>query len=62
MVTSLGLGFITPPMGLNLFVVSSLTGQPIMTIARYAFPFVVVMIFVSALIGFVPQISLWAIR
>ena len=26
MVTSLGLGFITPPMGLNLFVVSSLTG------------------------------------
>lgn len=62
MVTSLGLGFITPPMGLNLFVVASLTGQPIMTIARYAFPFVVAMIFVSALIGFVPQISLWAIR
>ena len=62
MVTSLGLGFITPPMGLNLFVVASLTGQPIMTIARYAFPFVVVLIFVSMLIGFVPQISLWAIR
>jgi tripartite ATP-independent transporter DctM subunit len=62
MVTSLGLGFITPPMGLNLFVVASLTGQPIMTIARYAFPFVVAMIGVSALIGFVPQISLWAIR
>ncbi len=62
MVTSLGLGFITPPMGLNLFVVSSLTGQPIMTIARYAFPFVVVMILIAALIGFVPQISLWAIR
>ena len=62
MVTSLGLGFITPPMGLNLFVVASLTGQPIMTIARYAFPFVVAMILISALIGFVPQISLWAIR
>jgi len=62
MVTSLGLGFITPPMGLNLFVVASLTGQPIMTIARYAFPFVVVMVLVSALIGFVPPISLWAVR
>ena len=49
-------------MGLNLFVVASLTGQPIMTIARYAFPFVVAMILISALIGFVPQISLWAIR
>jgi len=62
MVTSLGLGFITPPMGLNLFVVASLTGQPIMTIARYAFPFVGVMVLVSALIGFVPSISLWAVR
>ena len=62
MVTSLGLGFITPPMGLNLFVVASLTGQPIMTIARYAFPFVVAMVLISALIGFVPQISLWAVR
>jgi len=62
MVTSLGLGFITPPMGLNLFVVASLTGQPIMTIARYAFPFVAVMVLVSALIGFAPPISLWAVR
>jgi TRAP-type C4-dicarboxylate transport system permease large subunit len=33
-----------------------------MTIARYAFPFVVVMVLVSALIGFVPPISLWAVR
>jgi C4-dicarboxylate transporter DctM subunit len=58
MVTSLGLGFITPPMGLNLFVVSSLTGQPIMTIARQAFPYVVVMVLISALIGYVPWLSL----
>jgi TRAP-type C4-dicarboxylate transport system permease large subunit len=36
--------------------------QSTTAIARYAFPFVVVLIFVSALIGFVPQISLWAIR
>ena len=62
MITSLGLGFITPPMGLNLFVVSGLTGQPIMAIAKYAFPYVIVMIFIAALIGFVPWISLWAIK
>jgi C4-dicarboxylate transporter DctM subunit len=62
MITSLGLGFITPPMGLNLFVVSGLTGEPIMKIARYCFPFVVMMTLVSIVIGFVPQISLWAIR
>jgi tripartite ATP-independent transporter DctM subunit len=62
MITSLGLGFITPPMGLNLFVMSGLTGTPIMAIARRAIPFVVTMIAISILIGFVPTLSLWAIR
>jgi TRAP-type C4-dicarboxylate transport system permease large subunit len=28
MITSLGIGFITPPLGLNLFVVSGVTGTP----------------------------------
>jgi len=62
MITSLGLGFITPPMGLNLFVMSGLTGTPIMAIARRAIPFVVAMISISVLIGFVPELSLWALR
>jgi C4-dicarboxylate transporter DctM subunit len=58
MITSLGLGFITPPMGLNLFVMSGLTGVPITTIARGAVPFVLAMIVVSVLVGFVPSLSL----
>ncbi|GIX26349.1 MAG: hypothetical protein KatS3mg123_0230 [Burkholderiales bacterium] len=61
MITSLGLGFITPPMGLNLFVMSGLTGQPIMAIARRAVPFVIGMIIISAVVAFVPALSLWAI-
>jgi tripartite ATP-independent transporter DctM subunit len=62
MVTSIGLGFITPPMGLNLFVVSSLTGQPILTIAKHAFPYVIVMIVIAAIIGFVPSLSLFLLK
>lgn len=62
MITSLGLGFITPPMGLNLFVMAGLTGQPIMSIARRAIPFVVTMIAISLLVGFVPPLSLWLLR
>ena len=58
MITSLGLGFITPPMGLNLFVMSGLTGVSITTIARRAVPFVIAMIVVSVLVGFVPSLSL----
>lgn len=59
MITSLGLGFITPPMGLNLFVMSGLTGTPIMSIARRAIPFVFTMIGISIIVGFVPSLSLW---
>ncbi len=59
MITSLGLGFITPPMGLNLFVMAGLTGQPIMSIARRAVPFVVVMVLISILVGYLPQLSLF---
>ena len=61
MITSLGLGFITPPMGLNLFVMAGLTGEPIIAIARRAVPFVVVMIVVSILVGYVPALSLVAV-
>ena len=59
MITSLGLGFITPPMGLNLFVMSGLTGTPIMAIARRAVPFVITMVAISILVGLVPGLSLW---
>jgi tripartite ATP-independent transporter DctM subunit len=62
MITSLGLGFITPPMGLNLFVMAGLTGTPIMAIAQRAVPFVITMIGIAILVGFVPALSLWLVR
>jgi len=61
MVTSLGIGFITPPPGLNLFVISGITGQPVLSIASKAFPFVLAMLVVALLIAFVPQLSLFLI-
>lgn len=62
MITTLGLGFITPPFGLNLFVMSGLTRTPLTAIARQALPFVFAMIVVSILIGFFPWISLWGVE
>jgi len=61
MVTSLGVGFITPPLGLNLFVVSGLTGEPILKVAAKAVPYVFTMAFVVLLLAFIPQLSLWAL-
>jgi tripartite ATP-independent transporter DctM subunit len=57
MITALGVGFITPPLGLNLFVVSGLTGESILKIAYRAIPFVIFMLIVTLLIAYVPAIS-----
>jgi len=57
MITALGVGFITPPLGLNLFVVSGLTGESVLKIAYRAIPFVFFMLIVVLLIAFVPEIS-----
>ncbi|WP_150525148.1 TRAP transporter large permease [Roseibium sediminis] len=57
MITALGVGFITPPLGLNLFVVSGLTGESILKIAARAVPFVFFMLGVTLLIAYVPEIS-----
>ena len=61
MVTALGVGFITPPLGLNLFVLSGLTGEPVLKIAGRAIPFVISMLIVVLLLAFIPWLSLWAI-
>lgn len=57
MITALGVGFITPPLGLNLFVVSGLTGESILRIAVRAVPFVFSMLLVVVLIAFIPELS-----
>ncbi|EKF44514.1 TRAP transporter large permease [Nitratireductor indicus] len=62
MITALGVGFITPPLGLNLFVISSITGGSIFSIAARSIPFVIVMIGVVLAIAFFPSLSTWAFQ
>ena len=57
MITALGVGFITPPLGLNLFVVSGITGESILRIAWRAVPFVLGMFVVVLLMAYVPAVS-----
>ncbi len=61
MVTSLGVGFITPPLGLNLFVVSGLTGISVLRIAVNAVPYVIGMFGLVLLLAYVPILTLWAL-
>jgi C4-dicarboxylate transporter DctM subunit len=57
MITALGVGFITPPLGLNLFVVAGITGESILQIAARAVPFVLCMLVVTLMIAYIPEIS-----
>ena len=58
MVVNLAIGFVTPPIGVNLFVASSLTKISVMQIARKAVGMIALFLFALLLITFVPAISL----
>lgn len=58
MVVNLAIGFVTPPIGVNLFVASSLTDVPVMEIAKKAVPMILCFLVALILITFIPQISL----
>jgi len=58
MSVNLTVGLATPPMGLVLFVASSVSGERVETIARAILPFLAVEILVIFLITYVPAVSL----
>ncbi|MDR3221733.1 MAG: TRAP transporter large permease [Candidatus Accumulibacter sp.] len=58
MVVNLAIGFVTPPVGINLYVASSITKVPVLDIARAAMPFVAAFVIALMLITFIPAISL----
>ncbi|MEB1806726.1 MAG: TRAP transporter large permease [Bacillaceae bacterium] len=58
MIVNLAIGFITPPLGVNLFVGSGISGLSIEAISRAIIPFFLVMLFALFIIIFIPQLSL----
>lgn len=57
MVVNLAIGFVTPPIGVNLFVASSLTDIPVMRIAKKAMPMIAFFLMALLVITFVPAVS-----
>ncbi|RAI01632.1 permease [Acuticoccus sediminis] len=56
------IGLATPPYGLLLFVVSSITKSPIRQTIRHLLPFLAIMIAGLAIITFIPEVVLWLPR
>lgn len=62
MVVNLAIGFITPPVGVNLFVASGIAKAKIADLAKVSLPLLAVMIGILLLITFVPDIPLFLTR
>ncbi len=59
MILNLVLGLLTPPVGLVLYVLSSVTGASVQTVTRGTLPFLIPLLITLLLITFIPAFSLW---
>ena len=59
MILNLVLGLLTPPVGLVLYVLSSVTGSPVQTVTRGTVPFLIPLLITLLIITFIPALSLW---
>ncbi len=62
MIMNLEIGMITPPLGLNLFVASGLTGMSVLQVARAAIPSALVLLGALFVVTYVPPIALALVR
>ncbi|OLO27884.1 C4-dicarboxylate ABC transporter permease [Alkalihalophilus pseudofirmus] len=58
MIVTLSIGFITPPLGVNLFVGAGISGLSMPTLVRGVVPFFFVMLVSLAIIAIIPQLTL----
>jgi TRAP-type C4-dicarboxylate transport system permease large subunit len=61
-ITNLELGFLTPPVGLNLFLATYRFKKSFVEICRYVFPFLLVQAAVVILVTYVPWFSTFLTR
>lgn len=57
-VLNLMIGMVTPPVGLCLFIVSTIGRVPLEKVSRAALPLIAICVFVLLLVAFVPQLTL----
>ncbi|MGB3975289.1 MAG: TRAP transporter large permease subunit [bacterium] len=58
---NLNIGYMTPPVGLNLFIASLRFKKPVITLYLACIPFLVLMLAALVLITYIPAISLWLV-
>jgi tripartite ATP-independent transporter DctM subunit len=56
-ITNLEVGFLTPPIGLNLFLATYRFKRPFVQVCRYVFPFLLIQLIVVILVTYIPWLS-----
>ena len=59
LIVNMEIAFLTPPIGLNLFVLSSISRAPLSEAVRGIWPFTLLMAAFLLLVTYVPGIALW---
>ena len=59
MIINIELALLSPPIGLNLFVMSNVTGRPVGQVLRGTIPFFAIMLLLLMLVTFIPSLSTW---
>ncbi|ONI40663.1 hypothetical protein AN639_02965 [Candidatus Epulonipiscium fishelsonii] len=59
MVVNLAIGFITPPLGINLFVAARVGEEPLETVTKGIVPFILVMILCLLLVTFISGFTMF---
>ena len=58
MVVNMEIGLITPPVGLNLFVTSAVTGMPLTAVVKAAWPWLMLLLGFLMVITYIPAVSM----
>ena len=59
MTMNLAIGMTTPPVGLDIFMASNISGVPLKEVSVKVVPFIVASLVALALVTFIPTLSLW---
>lgn len=58
---NLGIGYSTPPVGMNLFIASFRFEKPVLQLYGAAVPFIIILLIALAVITYWPELSLWLV-
>ena len=59
MIVNLAIGFVTPPVGVNLYLGMQISGSKLGEAVKFALPMILIEVAILVVLTFVPQIAMW---